>query len=42
MCFAEAFRGVMKTNLRLKTGFERAHWIPWRILKYDIKIYVGV
>jgi hypothetical protein len=31
----------MKTYLRLKTGFERAHWILRRILKYDIKTHAG-
>jgi hypothetical protein len=42
MCFTEAYRGVMKTNLRLKTVFERAQWKLMGILKYDIKIYVGI
>jgi hypothetical protein len=42
LCFMEAFRSVMKTNLRLKTEFEMAHYILRRVLKYDIKICVGI
>jgi len=41
-CFTEAFRSVMKTNLRFKTGFEMAHWILRRVLKYDFKICIGI